>query len=111
MGMDAEIVGIGPYQPHLSQYMEYESMQGVAPGTTVIMTLACVSGTSLSTWLADAFGVGSWDFAKHYNLDIDKVNWPSLEELGQSLGADASPREALEALRKAGWQFHFKPNG
>jgi hypothetical protein len=110
MGMDAELIGIGPYSSELSEFMEYEDLD-VPNGTIVIGTLVACSGSSSSRQLAQILGISAHNFQHHCNLDVTKINGYELDALARSLGNDVCSREGIFALHRAGWKFHFKPNG
>jgi len=63
------------------------------------------NGTNLSMEMASCLGVQAWDFNTHH------LN-PGVADIGKLRQMfDASEVDAFLALRDAGFQFHFMPNG
>ena len=108
MACSAEIIAIGPFARKLIPALGYgaDQYRDVADGTTVI---ACVfgecGGSNESEKLAECFGVGRWDLGRHV-LDASKAN---LEMLRHNFDLDCT--ENFVALREAGFQFYYMPNG
>lgn len=107
MGCNAEIIAIGPFSKKLIPVLGYseEQRRGIAEGTTVI---TCVfgecSGSTQSEKLAQCFGVGRWDLGRHM-LNAAKADLTMLRDF------DEHSTENFLALREAGFQFYFMPNG
>jgi hypothetical protein len=107
MGCDAEIIAIGPFSTQIVPALGYpeEQYRGVAEGTRVIAFVFEASGSTESEKLARCFGVGRWELGRHV-LD------PSCADL-ETLRRDFDERgtEHFLALRDAGFQFYYMPNG
>jgi hypothetical protein len=107
MGCDAEIIAIGPFSKRLVPALGYpaEQYQGVADGATVITCVFCAFGSTESEKLAQCFGVGRWELGRHV-LDAARAD---LVTLGRDF--DERDTEHFLALREAGFQFYYMPNG
>lgn len=68
MGLDAELIAIGPFSASIVSALEYRSelYEGLAEGATVVTTVLAVGTTEASEELARAFGVGPYDFGRHH---------------------------------------------
>lgn len=107
MGCDAEIIAIGPFSKTLVSALGYpeEQYRGVADGATVITCVFGAFGSTESEKLARCFGVGRWDLGRH-ELDASKAD---LETLRRDF--DEPGTNHFLALREAGFQFYYMPNG
>jgi hypothetical protein len=106
MGLDAQVIAIGPYSSEVASSLEYaESFYfGVAPGTIVVTNvfLACTSEDSHK--LASAFGVGSMELGKH-KLNPEMANIAELVNVfGESNVAE------FQCLANNGFSFFYLPN-
>jgi len=108
MSMEAEVIAIGPFSLNVAGFMEYpqERYRETRDGVPVLRVLFhAYSGTNVSREMASCLGVQAWDFNTHHLnpsvADIDKLR----------LMFDATEVNAFLALRAAGFQFYFKPNG
>lgn len=106
MGLDAQVIAIGPYSSEVASSLEYgESFYvGVAPGTVVVINvfLACTSEDSHK--LASAFGVGAMELGKH-KLKPDTANVAELIDVfGESNVAQ------FQCLARNGFAFFYLPN-
>lgn len=106
MGLDAEVIAIGPYSHRVTSALEYgpEFYASVQEGETVIVHvfLACTSAASHE--LANAFGVDAMELGKHHldakAADIDKL----IELFGE---VDVAQ---FKTLRDNGFNFYYAPN-
>jgi hypothetical protein len=107
MGCDAEVIAIGPFSKEIVPALGYpaEQYRGVPEGATVITTVFEAFGSTQSEKLSQCFGVGRWDLGRHV-LDASKANLSTLRREFDEQGA-----EQFLALREAGFQFYFMPNG
>jgi hypothetical protein len=107
MGLDAQVIAIGPYSQAVAGSLEYpqeyyEACQ-MREGATVIVTVFVAYTSAQSLALAEALGASAWDFNTHV-LDATRANLEALE-------VDASEVRRFEVLREAGFQFYYLPNG
>lgn len=115
MGLDADIIAIGPFKREIVAYLEYPEKYyvGVPEGATVITTfIFCSTSNSSSRRLAEACGFGAWDLGKH-KIDPERVNLALLDEVGQVASgySEGAVIEEFTALRDAGFAFYYRPNG
>ena len=108
MSMEAEVIAIGPFSLKVAGFMEYppEHYLDTRDGVSVLRVLFHVyNGTNVSMEMASCLGVQAWDFNTHHLnpsvADIDKLRQMF----------DATEVDAFLALRDAGFQFYFMPNG
>jgi hypothetical protein len=107
MGCDAEVIAIGPFSKKIVSALGYagEQYQGVAEGATVITTVFEAFGSTESEKLSRCFAVGRWELGRHV-LDSSKADLGTLRR-----DFDERSTEQFLALREAGFQFYFMPNG
>lgn len=106
MGLDAEVIAIGPYSEEVLPAMEYgpERYRDVQKGQSVIVHvfIACTSEESYE--LAEAFGVGAFELGKHHlepeHANIDKL----VSRFGQQ------DVDQFKLLRANGFSFYYLPN-
>ena len=107
MGLDAQVIAIGPFSPEIADSLEYGAQRyaEVPAGTTVVTNVFLAPTSDDSHALAAAFGVGAFEMGKHH-LDAHKVNLERLRGL-------CSEREVADflRLREHGFQFYYLPNG
>ncbi len=108
MGMAAEIIAIGPFSKRIVKHLEYsnELYTNVKEGAKIAQIIFSIdSGSIQSHKLAKAFNIDPWNFDQHH-LNPHEANLTILEEL-------FSPKEVEDfvALRNAGFDFFFLPNG
>jgi hypothetical protein len=108
MSMEAEVIAIGPFSVKVAAFMEYppEYYRDTREGVPVLRVLFHVyTGTNASVEMASCLGVQAWDFNTHHlnpsAADIDKLRQIF----------DAEEVDVFLALRDAGFQFYFMPNG
>ena len=108
MAMEAEVIAIGAFSRKVAGCLEYskERYRDTREGVPVLRVLFHVyNGTSASLEMASCFGVQAWDFNTHHLnptvADVDKLRRMF----------DAHEVDAFLALREAGFQFYFTPNG
>lgn len=106
MGLDAQVIAIGPYSSEIATSLEYgpKHYSDVELGTTVV-TNVFVAGTSeCSHQLAAAFGVGAMELGKH-KLDPAQANVAQLVEV---FGEENTLQ--FTRLAQAGFAFFYLPN-
>ena len=107
MGLDAEVIAIGPYSyvvsDRLAYPVDYYEQCHTRDGATVIVKVFRADTSSQSQALAAAFGATEWDFNTH-ELDAAKANL-------EALAAEFEGLDRFVALRRAGFRFYYLPNG
>jgi hypothetical protein len=108
MGLDAELLAIGPYSQRVRDHLEYPgSFYGdVHDGSLVISSVVCCSGTATSIRLAKMLGVDPWTLDKHCNIPVAGFDAELLTDIAED-GVRAVQR--FDALRSAGFRFYFMP--
>ena len=107
MGLDAQVIAIGPYSHDIGSALEYGASryEGVEQGATVVSTVFLAATTDESLLLAAAFRVGAFEMGKH---KLDPKN-ADIEALSAQFGvADA---ENFRRLASRGFGFFYMPNG
>lgn len=117
MVMCADILAIGPYNPEITQYLNYppDYYRSTQPGTLVVAELfGIVEGSGASSKFASCLGIPDpWDFNQH-NIDPGKIDVKRLYVLFHELSEGEEylkQLNALVALRDHGFKFIFRPNG
>ena len=114
MGMCAEIIAIGSFARELTPFLEYpaDHYARTIDGATISRRLfGIIEGSSLSREFASLFGITDpWDFNQH-KIVATKINLVGLREFAKRYPDYAADAEAAEALTKAGFDFHFRPEG
>jgi hypothetical protein len=89
MGLDAQVIAIGPFSTDIASALEYgEQRYAAVPiGATVVSTVFLAATTDESVALAAAFGVGAFEMGKH-KLDPKNADLGAL--VAQFGEADAS---------------------
>ena len=106
MGLDAQVIAVGPFSPEVLPALEYAPARyaGVSPGTTVVTNVFVACTSEASYQLAAAFGVGAMELGKH-ELHPELAN--------QKLLAEVFGKQNLEQfllLAKTGFRFYYLPN-
>lgn len=106
MGLDAQIIAIGPYSPEVSTSLEYGTAlyDGIATGVTVVSNvfIACTSDDSHQ--LAAAFGVGAMELGKH------QLN-PHSANIAQLIAMFGDHNVAqFQCLAQHGFDFFYLPH-
>ena len=106
MGLDAQVIAIGPYSHDISSALEYGAKlyEGVEHGATVVTTVFFAATTDESSALAAAFGVGAFEMGKH-KLDPKNADIGAL--IAQFGEADA---DSFLRLAGRGFEFFYMPN-
>ncbi|MBX9677500.1 MAG: hypothetical protein K2X38_01970 [Gemmataceae bacterium] len=107
MGMDAEVIAIGPFSEAATAFLTYpaDNYSAARPGTTIVDKVFCVESgsTSESCELARLVGVEAWDFNTH-ELDPSKADLAGLAERFDGVAR-------FVGLAAAGFRFYYLPNG
>ena len=107
MGLDAQVIAIGPFSTDIESALEYgeQHYEGVAPGATVVSTVFLAATSSESHELAAAFGVGAFEMGRH-RLDSRQADLTALAtRFGET---DVTNFRRLAAR---GFEFFYMPNG
>lgn len=106
MGLDAQVIAIGPYSSKVTSSLEYGTAYyaGVTPGTMVVTNVFIACTSEAGHKLAAAFGVGAMDLGKH-KLDPHKA---SLRELTEIFGENNVAQ--FQCLVRNNFEFFFLPN-
>ncbi len=109
MGMTAQILAIGPFRKELAQYLNYPAdyYAQTREGVPVISFLFQCFGSSQSEELAACFALDPWDFNQH-KIVPGRVDVARLKEAFRETPKDI---DAFVAMRTAGFEFFFVPNG
>lgn len=115
MGMNAEILAIGPFSESVVAAMDYneESYKDVPPGTIVITTILRCQTSEQSRMLAHAAGCKPFDFSTH-QINIDNCSRKDLiETMVMSIDDEHVEEEVdkLFLLARNGFQLFYMPNG
>lgn len=106
MGLDAQVIAVGPFSPEVSSALEYgrDFYVGVEQGATVVTNVFIAGTSDASHQLASAFGVGAMELGRH-KLDPKKADISRLIEVfGESNVAQ------FQCLARSGFSFFFLPN-
>ena len=106
MGLDAQIIAIGPFSRRIIGGLEYPESDyaNVQEGATVVSNVFVALTSDESHQLAAAFGVAAMDLSRH-ELDPKEAKLDLLEEIF----GDQTVRGFL-LLRESGFRFYFLPN-
>ena len=112
MGMDADLMVIGPFHPTLAAHLAYRSDHyiNVPDGTLVTTELFSCQTTNLSEELAEAVGAKPWDFRTHH-VNNNPINWQALRDLSPRLFTDGDHVQALQLFLRHGFTILYRPNG
>ncbi len=114
MSMCAEIIAIGPFSRGIAPYLEYSERhyENTHSGAVISCTLFGIrEGNSLSADFAACLGTTDpWDFNQHH-IDSRRIDFDALRAFSTRYEGYSDDVEALFALVRSGFQFHFVPNG
>jgi hypothetical protein len=116
MGMNAEILGLGRFDPVLVPHLMHppERYAHVRSGALLLEKVVPATPGSSTAWgVAAAVGVSPWDFDTHA-LDVTRIDWDALRRAiaAYTVDSDVDPIIArFQALAAAGFRFWFRPNG
>ena len=113
MGMDSEILCVGPFKKGLEKYMPYEGDYSEVPENTIVETTIMHCNTSdTSRMIAECLNVEIGK-PETYVLKEKGINWLGLgiANVGTEWEYDDTDGiPALESLFKAGFICIFRPN-
>lgn len=106
MGLDAQVIAIGPFSRSVTSALEYptEYYDDVREGSKVISCVFEALTSEQSHKLAEAFGVGAMELGNHH-LSPAKANLEQLVEL-----FDEENVKRFELLCRHGFDFYYLPN-
>ena len=112
--MSAEIIAIGKYSKAIADLVDYppERYATTREGSIVSRRLFGISeGSSLSREFASFLGIQDpWDFNQH-KIDVTKVDIVGLQNWAKVYTDYDEHVEILDGLIRAGFEFHFRPEG
>lgn len=112
--MSAEIIALGRYSEAIAGLMDYPASYyaSTKEGTTVTRRLFGISeGSTTSCAFAAFLGISDpWDFNRH-KLDDSKVDIDGLRRWAELHSDYRDDVEVFDRLRRAGFEFHFRPEG
>jgi hypothetical protein len=106
MGLDAQLIAIGPFSAGVASALEYgpDYYSGVEPGATVVSNVFIAGTSDASHKLAAAFGVGVMELGRH-KLEASRANIGALIDVfGEQNVAQ------FQCLVRHGFSFFFLPN-
>lgn len=106
MGLDAQVIAIGPYSSDVASSLEYgeKFYAGVEPGTTVATNVFLAGTSEASHKLAAAFGVGAMELGRH------KLN-PQAAQIAELTEVFGEANVAqFQCLARSGFNFFYLPN-
>jgi hypothetical protein len=106
MGLDAQVIAIGPFSSSVLPALEYSPQYyvGVSPGTVVVSNVFVACTSSASHQLAAAFGVGAMELGRH-ELSPERANHELLVEVFGERDV-----EQFQLLARSGFRFYYLPN-
>ena len=106
MGLDAQLIAIGPFTRSLIPFLEYPAdfYASVPEAATIVENFYTCLTSDESHRLAAAFGVGALELHRHA-LDSGAADLVMLAALW-----DPDTVEAFRHIRNAGFQFYYLPN-
>ena len=114
MGMDAEVLAIGPWGAFRGDDLDYDvnfyrdSIQ--AGDEEIIVQVARADTTSQSNWLADVCCTEPWALGRHKveRIDLPDHLWPDDKIGGEYIGQLVAK---FQRLLDAGCDLWYRPNG
>ena len=108
MGLDAQLIAVGPFSRSLLPAMEYPAnfYADVPEGVTIVRTVFSALTSASSHSLARCFGVGALELGRHALGGAPDADVPALLTVEEF----ADYVSAFLALREAGFQFYYLPN-
>ncbi|MBI3347236.1 MAG: hypothetical protein HY020_08505 [Burkholderiales bacterium] len=106
MGLDAQLIAIGPFSAAVTSALEYgeDFYSDVEPGA-IVVTNVFIAGTSDSSHkLAAAFGVEAMELGKH-KLEASRANIDALVDI-----FGAANVAQFQCLVRHGFSFFYLPN-
>ena len=106
MGMDAELLAIGPYNKNIAKYLEYNPVvyKDTPEGYEIITSVIRCETSSQSEYLTDILHIDPWKFDDHRIADQRIIVW--INRLLDYEGRDFTRTvEEVQELSKAGFIF------
>jgi hypothetical protein len=106
MGLDAQVIAIGPFSAEVVSALEYgvSFYANVEPGTLIVSNVFVAGTSKASHELAASFGVGAMDLGRH-KLNPEHANIAKLIEVfGKHNVAQ------FQCLAHNGFSFFYLPN-
>jgi hypothetical protein len=99
-----EVLAFGPFSAAVAEHLDYpaEYFAAVAPGTPISVQVCEAHGPESVAHLARSLGIDASDM-NQWSVTAEHIDGQALEEAGLCDAAD------VEALRSAGFSFHFVP--
>ena len=122
MGMEAELIGIGPYSDRVKNHLAYpaEDYRGITLGTKVYTLVAYCETSHQSRDLADLCQVKIGEFGSHYiNRErakllaqkFEDMPWEEKVRLEEDWRPDVmAVMDKFIVLARGGFEFYFLPN-
>lgn len=112
MGMDAELLAIGPFSREVVDVLCYPPgyYKDTPKGATIITVVAVCNTTEASVNLASALGIGAWRFDQHCDIEAD-VSKVDLELFAASIEGGSEDVAAFLKLAVNGFKFYYMPDG
>lgn len=114
MGMCAQVLAVGPYSASIAEWLDYgpDIYKNTKEGAVITCMLFGISeGSTLSRHLAAFLGISeAWDFNQHL-IRSESIDFVELRKFTDEYPWYVQDAEKLEALCKAGFTFHFRPEG
>lgn len=113
MGMDSELLAVGPYGREVADVLGYPAdfYSDTPEGAMIITPVILCETDGTSYLLADALGIRPWAFEEH----CDILSRTKLEDVDLELLARAAQNTDDVAvflkLASNGFKFYFLPNG
>lgn len=101
-GTCAELFAIGPFSPAVVEHLDYEPRYyaGVAAGSPITVLVGEAHGAARVARLAEVLGIDAADMSQ-WSVPAERVDATALD------AAEVSEADDVEALRAAGFSFHF----
>ena len=121
MGMDANIIGIGPITQDIltTNGLDKEHYEDVPIGTFIAASFFSCVTTDMSRALARSLRVEPFDFAEH-NIDklrrprlLEEIDWAEIGHISRNEKTDEDSENEIECFKacyEAGWLLIYQPN-
>ena len=112
MGMDAELLAIGPFSKDIVDALEYPNCYyaSTPKGATIVTTVANCCTTDGSEKLAQALGIHPMCFEEHCGIQPD-LNKVDLELFAEAVEGGMEDVADFLKLAANGFKFYYMPNG
>lgn len=114
MGMNAELLAVGPYSESVADALGYPAdfYSDTPEGAIIITSVAYCPTSDGSRGLAHALGVGPWAFEWHCDvLAHTRLEDVDLQLMAESVEGEVEAVESFLKLALAGFVFYYLPNG